>query len=338
MHHGVTKERPPGQMAGGLPNDLTADRMTSSHMTSADEHPTEGAGDRGRYSIRPYIMPVLRNWYVIPLVVALALLVNGRKAGQMQPSYEVSMVLHPAAGISGSGGGGGVGGALAALNISGDTGSPLQSFIGMMTSLPVLDRAQKNHRILQMYYDGAWDEETQSWRQSRLPAPYSWFSDASSPAPDLPMLFESLSNGIKNKALGASDLVQLSIQTGRPELMREILLILYHETEAMMRSQKEVHLRENIEYLRQRMAETDTVAYRNTLASMMSQAEMKLMLMNSSAPYSAEMLSPPTSTLVPVAHEVQKLIDLTLAIAFAVGVALTFVVDGFRRGLFWDRS
>jgi uncharacterized protein involved in exopolysaccharide biosynthesis len=119
-----------------------------------------------------------------------------------------------------------------------------------------------------------------------------------------------------------SDIVNISVQHPDPVFARRLMLMAHQEANEVLRDQVAVRAAQQVEYLQQKLLQTTVQDYRQTLLSLLSAQEKTLMLTKTSAPYAAEILTPPTSSPRPVAPRPVFGIAVSILVGILVGVSV----------------
>ena len=257
------------------------------------------------------------------------------------PRFLVEMSVMPAPSSQAETGMTPSGGMSALLGIIGGTevNTSYGRYQKLLTSTAVADRLQKKYGTLQAVFSDQWDEKEKKWvKPAKLRYTlFGWlFNLARVPVwtpPDTTDLAAYLEDTIIIVPAVKSDIVALSVRDKDPVFARHLLTWAHIEANDVLRDQVATRAGQQVAYLQRKLSQTTVEDYRQTLLSLLSAQEKTLMLTQTSAPYAAEILNPPTSSMRPVSPRPA----LSIVVAILVGVLIGLSVIIFFGPDWWQR-
>lgn len=284
----------------------------------------------------------LAGWKTPIAFSVLAVIITIILLSRSGPIYEVRMSVVPAPSSqtemgSSNPGGGGLGALLGVMG--GQTNSAYTRYQNLLTSTAVAERMQRKHDMLHVVYANYWDAKQRKWvpPQTLRGVLLGWlFSLSGVPLwtpPDITDLASYLESTLVIIAPVQSDIVTISVRDPDPAFATRLMLMAHQEANEVLRDQVAIRATQQVAYLQQKLSQTTVQDYRATLLALLSTQEKTLMLTQTSAPYAAEILSPPVAPLTPVAPRPVFSMALAILVGALVGVsvAVLFGPDWFQR-------
>jgi uncharacterized protein involved in exopolysaccharide biosynthesis len=275
-------------------------------------------------TLRQILDRALTGWRTPVIFSAVAVLFALIGLTMSRPIYSVEMSVVPAPSSQAENGmtpGGGLSSVLGLVG-GGQTNSTYQRYQKLLTSTAVAERMQQKHDMLHVVFADLWDKHEQKWvKPPRLrDTLLAWLFDLAHvpiwTPPDITDLAEYLKGKIIILPGVQSDIVTLSMQDADPAFATRTLLSAHTLANEVLRDQVATRAAQQVNYLQHKLSQTTVEDYRQTLLTLLSTQEKTLMLTQTSAPYAAEILTPPTSSARPVAPRPV----LSIAVAILVGI------------------
>lgn len=214
-------------------------------------------------------------------------------------------------------------------------------FLAYLTSIPMAERLQRDHGVLQSLFAGDWDVEQSEWRhepgfvESITGAIKGFFGQQGWQPPTPVTLAGFLKRNLVVYPVGQTGLRTVEIRLGNPELAQNLLGWVYAEADRLVREKEKARVEAELEYLRQQFEKETVAEYRDSLLKLIAQRQQTLMIIELDLPFVAERIEGPTASEAPVSpHPVQSLVVGGIVGAFA-GLTLVFFVADPRR---WRRK
>jgi hypothetical protein len=261
------------------------------------------------------------------------------------PLYEAKAVLVPStnvprtnqlnqgglAGILGSGIGAGLG--LSGRNVA----APFDQYVYLLRSRAVATRLFLDRPLVRAIFATEWDPETQQWHR-----PHTVISLAGSivrrifgrPA-YLPPSPERLEDYLRDKvSVLQTDppFTVVSYRDADPRIARALLEPLIRETTAEYRQGVIEESQAQITHILERLPAVKVAEQRNALATLLSNEEFNLMLVDSKVPIAAEMIDPVAVSDGPVSPRISLTFALAGLLGAVIGLALQLAAPHIRLG------
>lgn len=239
------------------------------------------------------------------------------------PIYQVDMSVVPAPSSQAENGMMNTGGVGALLGLTGmQANTSYNRYQKLLVSTAVAERMQRKHDMIHVVFSGLWNSQEKKWVPPQTVRGFllGWLFKLSSvpiwTQPDVTDLANYLESTLIVVPAAQSDIVRISARHKDPAFARRLILMAHQEANEVLRDQVASRAAQQVAYLQQKLAQTSVQDYRQTLLSLLSAQEKTLMLTKTSAPYAAEILTPPVAQSQPVSPRPV----LTIAVAILVGI------------------
>ena len=251
--------------------------------------------------VRSLFLALLKGSWLIILFGAMGAWLGVGKLTSFTPTYEAALIVSPAESPwSNTGGALSEVGQRLGINIepvaaSATTFDRLKLTFGSLVLAELLDA---KHGMLKRMYGGGWDEATQQWKRPegrravfeesiRARLHLGTWSE-----PTLESVAENLKSSVRVERMGTTPFYRISYRHTDPQFALWLLGTVYREADELMRNQDRASASERKRYLEAQVAVTPSVEGRAMLTGMLSAEVRRLMLLESSAPYAAQVVEP----------------------------------------------
>ena len=253
--------------------------------------------------VRHLVVSLLRGSWLIVLFGAIGVWFGVQGLIAFSPTYEAALIVSPTEAQSSSVGGGGalnevsqrLGISIEPVAASATTFDRLELTFGSLVLAKHLDA---KYGMLMRLYGGGWDETAQTWKrpegrraeieeQVRGTLHLGTWSE-----PTLESVAANLKGSIKVDQMGQTPFYRITYRHTDKEFARWLLSTVYTEADELLRSQDRASATERKRYLELQMAATPSIEGKAMLTTMLGQEVRRLMLLDSSAPYAAQIVEP----------------------------------------------
>jgi uncharacterized protein involved in exopolysaccharide biosynthesis len=291
-------------------------------------------------SLRQLLDRAQAGWRTPVIFAVIAIVLALISLSMARPVYLVEMSVVPAPSSQTETGMSSSGGLTSLLGLAGGgQNSSYTRYQKLLTSTVVAERMQQKYDMLHVVFADLWDKKQKKWVQpvKLRDTLLGWlFALSHVPVwtpPDITDLAAYLQGNILIVPSVQSDIVAISSRHPDPVFARRLLLMAHTEANIVLRDQVAARATQQVAYLQRKLGQTTVEDYRQTLLSLLSAQEKTLMLTQTSAPYAAEVLTPPVFSARPVAPRPV----LTIAVAILVGVLAGVSVVVFFGPDWWSR-
>lgn len=235
------------------------------------------------FSLRELMAFMLRRWWVVVAVMALALSLGLSYLRTTPPYYEATMI------IAGKDSGSFLSqesGSLLDLVAQGGSGTDkkTEQFIDMMLIEPVIAKAAEKNDLMRRMYADLWDASARSWTQPQgtgamirrelrsLAGRSPWQQ------PTMTDLMTTIAANFQKTQLEKSGFYRLSYRSSDPAFAAFMLQTLFSEANEFQREAELLKNRKRLKYLEDRMNATRDVFHRREIQGMMRGIENALMV------------------------------------------------------------
>lgn len=287
--------------------------------------------------LKPYVLPLLRGWWLVLLVFGLAFGLGLRTVKTATPTYEVSALI---ASKTGSSSAGALNSGLLASLLPQTKNSGFEKFKVLISSPTVLEQLQEDMGILQIVYQSSWDEAKGDWRPIQE-SEYDrrWRELVQMPPPSPPSI-EKLSKSLASAIVIENDelfssFTRITYEHHDPKFATWLVKELVARADTVLKREKRQELDQQLLYLKGRLELVNAQEYRQFLMELISQQDKELMLISSDGPYAIEYVTEFTASEQPKHPNVTRTLGMHAAAGLVLGIGLAFLLDGMRRRLFW---
>lgn len=288
------------------------------------------------------------GWRTPAVAAALCVLLCLVLLSGSQPVYRTTMSVVPAPSEQNEVASNSASGALGSLlGLGGMAGNSTYARYQKLLSLPITaQRMQDKYGMLQKVYYAMWNKREKKWVEPITLRTHllGWlFRLADVPIwtpPDTTNLAAYLFAKVTVLPSPQSDILTVTVNDPDPVFARQLMLADHEMANAVMRDQVARRARQQVAYLESKLSATTVEDYRQTLLALLSQQEKTLMLTQTDASFAAEILSPPTTSPMPVAP--RPLLSVFIAILAGIMIGFGIVVflgpDWWRAPYGWGRN
>jgi hypothetical protein len=248
------------------------------------------------------LVAMLRGWWVILIVVLLALFAAYYSVTRFTPQYTARMLVVPSGGTSSPIRGlpsqqGIVQSIFGSISQEASTFSRFQATLG---SVALASRMDERHGYLHRIFSGLWDETNKVWVR-----PTDWRSDLQAFAARLVGAEEWVAPSIHDLASFAGSQIRVSemlandgvyeITVTYPDraLALDFLRDAFEEAEELIKREDRLNTATNIDYIRGQLRDVNIAEYKSSFIQVLAQEEKKMMALSADLPYAARVVDPP---------------------------------------------
>lgn len=255
---------------------------------------------------------------------------------------EMRVVASQAPGNNTGIGGGRLGNLASLVGISTETGSPspFKLYLEELTSREVASALVSHSDLMHIVFKREWDAGTRSWRHPE-PTPFRngfkallGFPVLEWRAPDAARLQDYLRQSIKIDDDPKRAVTIVRFDHADPRFATALLTALNAAADGHLKTVALARARQFARYLDARLATIVVAEHRVALATALSDQEKQIMLASSDAPYAADLVEAPTTSLAPTSpRAVIVLVACTLfGLVFGtLGAMVAIAVARYRR-------
>jgi len=186
------------------------------------------------------------------------------------------------------------------LGGAGDTGlSPYKRYLVTLTSVRLAESLQREHKLLQRFLPGRWNEQTQTW----VPAPdvVSRISRGlngllglpSPPEPDATLLAKLLKRDLVVSTDRRENITTITYNSTDPVFALQMLRNVHNGAEKLLREQASRSNQDSSAYIQIQLERVTNETHRQVLIGLLSQIEADQLLLSSNSNYGAQIIDPP---------------------------------------------
>lgn len=287
-----------------------------------------------------FVWLILRGWWLILIVVLLAVLYSGYSLTKHGPTYKAHMLLREVTNSKESQLPTRMANVAQTLGYDFKTSgsSNFDHLTLLLGSVNFADSLDKKYGYIKRVYAGSWDEKNQSW----IP-PTGWRVDLDNffrryaPIPEWqPPGPQQLADYIRGNITiipypTAKDIFRLEFRHPDREFALEFLRNVFNEAEEELSSQEIIRVSSLVSYFKTQLAKVSISEYREALFYVLAGREKRLIELQSGAPYAAVVIQPPAVSEKPSGPNVLVRLILGAIIGFGLGVIAVLIVGMARR-------
>lgn len=282
---------------------------------------------------------VIRRWWLIGLMVFVGLAAALGVARVVGPSFTASMTVSAQPDSTSSSLASMKSGLLASLSGgSGSQSEDMDHYLAMLKDPSLVARAREHTRLLELLFPRQWDAAHHSWgRPSGL---MPWISDTVRGLAGLPPkgdpndkeIAMQLERRLETTLERGTGYWQIEVTLPHREDALELLNILHHEADDMVREQAQRRAANRIEYINRRLADIRTAEHQRMLLELMSTEERKVILSNADENFSVMVISPPQAGTLPSRPKLALFLLVGILLGGGVGTVVAVWLGLRRRG------
>ncbi len=254
--------------------------------------------------VRGLVLTLLKGSWFIILFGAIGVWLGVRHLSAYTPTYEAALIVSPTEPQSGGGGAGArsevgqrLGINIEPIQASATTFDRLKLTFG---SLVLAHQLNDKYDILHRIYGGEWNEATQQWSWSppqggraELEASIrSRLHLGTWTAPTIESVAANLKSSVRVEQMGTTQFYRITYRHTDPQFALWLLGVVYREADELLRTQDRASAIERKRYLESQVTTTPSIEGKAMLNGMLSTEVRRLMLLDSSAPYAAQIVEP----------------------------------------------
>lgn len=317
------------------------DRVLSNSPDKPDDQKVEG--DLDAIAVRNGIRVLREGWRLVSVTIAVFIFVGIFLVNTTTSTYTAKFVIGPAPVIGGgatnvSGLGGMLGGFdLGMLGGTSET-SDFQYFLELVGSVGLANRLDAKSNMLQQYYAQQWNRDEQDW--SKPKGLMFWSKElikkSINLAAWLPPSTTRLAADLKEAVVISKD-TKTNFSTMRfehesPEFAEFLLSEIVQEADMMIRTIELERSQKFSSYLEERLGEASQLDIRQSLISLLSDEERKLMMLSSDLPYAIRVIDGPVVSEKPTSPRPKIVLPLMAFLGFVVGSVMAILLMGIGQG------
>ncbi len=288
------------------------------------------------FSLREIMVFMLRRWWVVVAVIALALILGLSYLRTTPPYYEATMII--AGKDTGS-------------FLSQDSGSLLEivaqgranadkkteQFIDMMLIEPVIAKATEKNDLMHRMYADLWDASTQSWTQPQGTGAMikrelrSLAGRAPWQQPTITDLMTTIAANFQKTQLEKSGFYRLSYRSNDPAFAAFMLQTLFSEANEFQREAELLKNRKRLKYLEDRMNATRDVFHRREIQGMMRGIENALMVAFVDETIAVDVIDSVSEPIQPAGPRMGRTLAISIMLGFLAALGVVWIWFMLRR-------
>ena len=280
---------------------------------------------------------LLRGWWIILIVLIIAVVYSGYSLTTHSPVYTSYMVVREIdqsplvmpARIAGLAEGLGV-------NIPKAKNTVFDDFKVLLGMDRLAQELDQKFGYVRKVYGGRGDEESQSWI-----APTGWRVDlddyfrgfapiAEWTPPNTQQLAGYIAGNILLFELEDSDAVRIQFQHEDASFSYRFLSDVYRTAEELLREQELERISARISYVKKSLASVTITEYRESLIFVLAEQEKKALELQSGQPYIAEIIQPPIGSNIPSSPNILVRLILGVIVGLVLGAVLAVFIAFLR--------
>lgn len=330
--------------AGGSSRRFGAPAIESHASSPVDRVVPPRAPMGEELTLSGMVITLLRGWWIVALVILVALLATGASLKVRQPLYGAAMTIAPAeldlavtdslvedleqfANLA----------TLAQRPTKLERISNIERYEAMIRSPQLAERLEEEPRIMQVIFRNEWDEDNQRWRQppDLLDGVYygaiRFFGFPGWTAPDAGRLADHLQRRLTLSQPQGSEMRRLRYTHPNPGFAVGLLQQVHSVAEDLLRADARRRTDAQIAELETTLANPGLApARRGALESVLARNYQTEALLRADVPYAAEVVMPATSSTTPISANPILVLALAAVVGAILGVFVVFLRAAFR--------
>jgi uncharacterized protein involved in exopolysaccharide biosynthesis len=237
-------------------------------------------------------------------------------------------------------------GALAGVDLSGQSGTAFGLYSEAIASQPVAAGLATQPRIMRTIFKTSWDASSNQWRQPA--SPIRWLTQPVKQALGIPVLpweapdSRDLRDYIQTHVEITEDkkknLIRLSFEHADPAFAAFFLSEINRVSDLTLRERSLSRVTTYIAYLEQRLQQVQIAEYRQSLSQALSNYENTRMMASSSASYASEPIGNVWVTRNPTSPSVLRVLGTGVAAGIVLWLLIIIAAGPIRQALTPPRS
>lgn len=287
--------------------------------------------------LRPYLLPPLRNWWLVLLAVGLAFALGLGIVTTTEPAYEVSALVAPKSEPSSTTR---QGRGLFSSLLPASAQPSFEKLKVLISSPRVLEQMQRDAGILQIIYASRWDDTKRQWRPAAEGGLKKWWRRFIGAQPPPPPSIHTLSQDLAEAIVIKGDqdfptFTRISYEHADPQFAIWLVTELVGRADALLKKEKLHESTAQLTYLRNRLERESAQEYRQFLMELISEKDKELMLISDDGPYAIDYITSFTASERPSRPNHRKILGMFTTVGLVIGICLAFVLEGVRQRMFW---
>lgn len=285
-------------------------------------------------SLKEFAKKSLRKWYYFAVMATICTGILTSIATVLPKKYTASMIIGPAAinVPNFSGASGALSGATSSLlgSIAGGGNREFGGFIAILPTVATAKELSVDTSLMAALFPRDWDPESENWRQpsgtlfSIKSTIKSWLGYPEWSPPSAEDLVRLMEKDLAVSSLNQPGYYEVFFRARDPETARIFLERLYDIADSALKSNERSRLTARIAYLEQKIQSVKVAEYRQSLLSLLSQEEKKLLSTVEGLPYAAEVLSGPAAESRPSSPNIKAFLFGAPLLGFALASLAVF--------------
>jgi hypothetical protein len=307
----------------------------------ATAQPSAQASPGKEISLRGLVITLAHGWWLLVLVTVLCLLAAAVALKMWTPIYTATLVVAPperdlsaASRLAAHLDQYATFASLAQTPERLELVSPLDRYIALLGSAALATRLEEEHSLLRRVFRDQWDATTETWRppliESLQGGVREFFGFPGWRPPDPPQLAEWLQRRIRVTRPGGTALRRVELAHPEPEFAGELLALLHASTDQMLREQALARVRRQVAHLEVALSRAERVERRDTLDALLVDQYRVEALLETEAPYAAEVVRPAAARSEPVSAAPALVLGLAAFVGLVLGFFVVFLRDVLR--------
>jgi uncharacterized protein involved in exopolysaccharide biosynthesis len=269
---------------------------------------------------------------------ALAVVISGVMYAHAIPQYEITMTLVPA--DTGRNpweqqGATSLASQFLGVPVGDRRTQKAQQFLALFSSPAVLERAEKELRVLPHLFSGSWDPIRAEWIEpdgwatrirKMLRADLPWVP------PNVADVSKRFEKDLRVVSTNAGLLVQVTFRDRDPAFGINLLQALYRESDDMLRERARLQNDEHISYIQKALSSVSYAETRQSLTTLLTAEVGQRVMINSNAPYAMEILKPAFANPRPISPSLTLYTMVAFVLGSLLGLLASAVYSALRTG------
>tara|TARA_Y100000590_G_scaffold415082_1_gene512537 strand:- start:142 stop:1095 length:954 start_codon:yes stop_codon:yes gene_type:complete len=277
-------------------------------------------------------------WIAIPLIL-IGIYFGYRELKSFAPVYEARLLLQTNGGTSQQSVQlSQIANVLGTDSSSGSSGGAEFSRLKLIIKSPTLaNRIQKKYGLLQDIYHKSWDNTSKSWIKptgsdfEKNESRKRFFKQPLWSPPNTEALAGYIGGLVKFKDLDEVGFVNVIVTHKNPDEAKRLLDIIYSEADQLIREQDRGRTIKRLEYIIGKLKEVQNLDHRNSLTSLLTKEQGKLMFLDSEGSYTAKIVDPIFISRNPTSPNTRLVFGIPIIVSIIIGFSILTLIALFIR-------